>query len=533
MNLVSALCSGIAGAANGWAEVYIRGTSTRATIYGDFEASTSNSSGDDIPLDAYGAAEVYVNQLVDIVAKSPDGTVVRSWTDGYASRNIEVISPSFTGNDYVSGASATDEPTTLHLVLNRWLANAGAPDWKIDIGGVATTPQDAFGALDGLVFNVKAPQFGAIGDGVANDQGAIMAAIAAAGSSGGGVVFFPEGTYRTLTAITLDNTVSLQGAGAGRSVITIDSPTERILQLFSAPAVPAPFIIESLVFSASQANSATQLYLAASGSASVRDCVFCYSANCTGIGIEYTQDFNLEVVRGIFNVRSLTLPAIYGPSSSSLSIVRMSGVTIIGPDTFNGPLVNLRNTARAIVTGCHFDGLTNTTSGAGCYGIQVTNRSTITGNIFDGSPLDAAIRYDAGTVATATANSFIGCTTRYAVSAILAAGSYLELEPLVNVTSSATPVIPDGVGTIEFRSTTTVPTFTLPTKLYPGQELKIILINLSGAGWATPITLAGAGVVSGVPSPNVGNAASATYALTVCDLTGGFAYLWRRYYTIG
>ncbi len=533
MQLISTLNAGLLAAANGWAEIYIRGASTRATTYGDFEASTSNSSGDNIPLDAYGAAEVYVNQLVDVVAKSPDGTIIRSWTDGYASGNIEVISSAFTGHDYVSGVAAVSEPTTVQAVLDLWETNAGSPDWKIDIGGVPTTPQDAFGALNGLVFNVKAPQFGAVGDGVANDQGAIMAAIAAAGSSGGGVVFFPEGTYRTLTAITLDNTVSLQGAGAGRSVITIDSPTERILQLFSAPAVPAPFIIESLVFSAQQANSATQLYLAASGSASVRDCVFCYSANCTGIGIEYTQDFNLEVVRGIFNVRSLTLPAIYGPSSSSLSIVRMSGVTIIGPDTFNGPLVNLRNTDRAIVTGCHFDGATNTTSGAGCYGIQVTNRSTITGNIFDGSPLDAAIRYNAGTIATATANSFIGCTTRYSVSAILAAGSYLELEPLANVTSSATPVIPDGVGTIEFRSATTVPTFTLPTKLYPGQELKIILTNLSGAPWATPITLAGAASISGTPSPNVNNAASATYSLAVCDLIGAFNYQWRRYYTIG
>ena len=180
MNLLSSLNSGFLAAANGHAEVYIRGTNTRATIYGDFEASTPNSSGADISLDASGSALVYVNQLVDVKVYDEDDVLIKDFCDGYASPNIEVISPSFTGTDYVSALSAVSEPTTLQAVLNLWVTNAGAPDWKVDIGGADTTLINAMGALNGLLFNVKSPAYGAVGDGVTNDQAAIQAALAAA-----------------------------------------------------------------------------------------------------------------------------------------------------------------------------------------------------------------------------------------------------------------------------------------------------------------------------------------------------------------
>jgi polygalacturonase len=45
-------------------------------------------------------------------------------------------------------------------------------------------------------FNVKS--YGAIGDGSANDTQALQATIDAAGEAGGGEVYFPDGTYRTV-----------------------------------------------------------------------------------------------------------------------------------------------------------------------------------------------------------------------------------------------------------------------------------------------------------------------------------------------
>lgn len=57
----------------------------------------------------------------------------------------------------------------------------------------------------GFGFNVR--QYGAVGDGVADDTLAIRAAISAANSAGGGVVYFPAGTY-LLSTTSSDGTVS-------------------------------------------------------------------------------------------------------------------------------------------------------------------------------------------------------------------------------------------------------------------------------------------------------------------------------------
>ncbi len=61
----------------------------------------------------------------------------------------------------------------------------------------------------GEVFNVKS--FGAKGDGVVDDTVAIQTAATAAFDAGGGVVFFPAGTYNH-TAITFSHGVRFQGA---------------------------------------------------------------------------------------------------------------------------------------------------------------------------------------------------------------------------------------------------------------------------------------------------------------------------------
>jgi hypothetical protein len=65
------------------------------------------------------------------------------------------------------------------------------------------------------VFNVKAPAYGAVGDGIADDSPAIQAAVTAAIAAGGGIVWIPAGTYlisSTVAAIGASN-VLLQGQG--------------------------------------------------------------------------------------------------------------------------------------------------------------------------------------------------------------------------------------------------------------------------------------------------------------------------------
>ncbi len=65
----------------------------------------------------------------------------------------------------------------------------------------------------GQVFNVKA--YGATGNGVTDDRGAIMAAVSAARSAGGGIIYFPPGTYAVASTLLLTNMSGLNFQGVG------------------------------------------------------------------------------------------------------------------------------------------------------------------------------------------------------------------------------------------------------------------------------------------------------------------------------
>lgn len=70
----------------------------------------------------------------------------------------------------------------------------------------------------GQVFNVKSPRFGdggAKGNGTTDDTDAIQDAIDACEAAGGGIVFFPLGTYRVTAVLTVTAGVRLVGAGHG------------------------------------------------------------------------------------------------------------------------------------------------------------------------------------------------------------------------------------------------------------------------------------------------------------------------------
>jgi hypothetical protein len=66
-------------------------------------------------------------------------------------------------------------------------------------------------------FNVK--YYGAVGDGVAQDRAAIQEAIEAAVLNGGGVVYFPPGTYLVDGSVILRSGVVLQGSGISTSTL--------------------------------------------------------------------------------------------------------------------------------------------------------------------------------------------------------------------------------------------------------------------------------------------------------------------------
>ncbi len=493
MHLVSTLNAGIAAAANGWAEVYIRGTSTRATVYYDFEASTSDSSGDNIDLDAYGAVEVYVNQLVDVIAKSPDGTVIRSWTDGYASPNIEVISPSFSGNDYVSGAGGVNEPTTLQAVLNRWVTSSGSFDWKVSIGGAATDLDDAFGILTGFLFNVKSPEYGAVGDGVTNDQGAIQAALADAVAAGGGVVFFPLGTYLTSTAIEWDHRVSMVGVGADLSTITSDSASNaNVITWTSGSARIAPQLVSGMSFASSLVNSGTQVYSSVAVNVVFERCRFGASATATGIHVDVAGTSSSVAFRDcVFNLNG-SIHAVVGTSGATTQITFSRCTFKTTVSSFGAGLY--RHDARTKITDCEFD-ITSVNSGSGNIGVECASGATLhiqncrfASNVVS---FTSCVSLLAGVVATVGGCDF-GTNPPYTkAGGILAAGSSLQLSTQTTSSGGSTFTVPNAVETASYILTGTVPTFTMPTFFQRGQKVRLIIANNSGGAWGSNITFTG------------------------------------------
>jgi hypothetical protein len=108
-------------------------------------------------------------------------------------------------------------------------------------------------------FNVKDPAYGAVGDGVADDTTALQAAITAAQTAGGGVVYIPEGVYKITAALTVTApNVHLIGAGWDQATLTSGSIIKAgaaITHIVSVSSAGTHFAAEAVSFD--QAGQAT------------------------------------------------------------------------------------------------------------------------------------------------------------------------------------------------------------------------------------------------------------------------------------
>jgi hypothetical protein len=290
MHRISELICGIAGAENGHAELYTRGTSTRATYYTDFEGNQAVSSGANITLDGNGGAVVFVNSLVKVVVKDSGGVTVREFVAGDAASGVELRSLSATGTHYTSGASAPGNPTTMQAWADAWFTSAGAADFKADIGdgNGAQTLITLLGLLSGLFLNVKA--FGATGDGVTDDAAAIQLAFDEAQGMGstvglGTTVYFPPGTYR-ITSEIVPTIMSMVGAGAHCTTIIVDSATSDLMDWGLSGAIEEqPRVVSGLSFGQAQPSSGALVRFTGSASQAFitfSNCCFETDASSTG-----------------------------------------------------------------------------------------------------------------------------------------------------------------------------------------------------------------------------------------------------------
>ena len=505
MHAIDALVSGIRGAELGSVRLYRRGTSTPATWYADFEASSANSTGDAIALDSNGGVEVYVNELVDVRVFDVNGTTVREFIAGSQAYAVEVISQSFTGTDYQSGQTGTSRPTDVGTVLDRWLTSAGAADWEVLFSGSAARLQDALGAIYGLFYNVKSPEFGAVGDGATDDTAAWQAAHDAALAAGGGVVVAPPGQYNLsasldwktgVSCVVIPDTVTLRMTNTLTTITGTSS--------LSSPTT-TPTVFYGLRFDSTVSNGSTQVQFGHTTAEEVQvlNCYFGGSSNATGAGVVVGGPglYRLLVRACVFQARA-DVRQIYDTRNSSTSAtVDIEKCQFYTPAAaYSTALVRSDNNALRI-TDCDF-WFQSTSGTATAIDINTASKMLlVSGCNFEtlsGSSTNYAVRLLLSMRARVDDSNYFTGVTRYLQAAATDLAehtrSYLAMGSASSGgTTGTTHTVPDWTRSYVLTSTNVAaPTVTLPHIAHYGQQLDLVIKNNSAANWgATSPTLVG------------------------------------------
>lgn len=118
-------------------------------------------------------------------------------------------------------------------------------------GAVSTTVQAK------LRETVSVKDFGAVGDGVTDDTAAIQAAITATLSINGGAVYFPNGTYKTTSAISIPFSTGWQIFGQSRGGVTVKQFTNNTAIFSLIGDLTHSWEISELSFSWNSAQAST------------------------------------------------------------------------------------------------------------------------------------------------------------------------------------------------------------------------------------------------------------------------------------
>lgn len=93
----------------------------------------------------------------------------------------------------------------------------------------------SYSMIEGAQFNVL--DYGAVGNGIADDSVALQSAFDAAFAAGGGTVYVPSGTYLCNTPLVLQYGVNLIGASRANTIIKKDSTTTKAVTVYANPLI--------------------------------------------------------------------------------------------------------------------------------------------------------------------------------------------------------------------------------------------------------------------------------------------------------
>lgn len=158
-------------------------------------------------------------------AKIAEGAVTAGKIQDTAVTGTKIADGAVTTNKVFDGAVTTAKLADTAVTTAK-LANAAVTLAKLNTTGTpnASTYLRGDGSWATVTaaaqYAVSVKDYGAVGSGSVNDQAAITSAISAVSTAGGGLVYFPAGTYRIDSTINIPTKVVLIGAGRDATRIT-------------------------------------------------------------------------------------------------------------------------------------------------------------------------------------------------------------------------------------------------------------------------------------------------------------------------
>ena len=434
----------------GTVDFYLSGTSTRQTVYSDYLLTVPLANP--ATLDAGGRLTAYSDKNLRLVFTDSSGNSIGTYDDitggtVYANK-VLLVTP-----------GAKDDFTSPHVdgaleALETSLGSTNARYKTTRTGGSARYVKTKLEE----VYDVK--DYGAVGDGVANDTAAIAAAVAAMPSAGGGALYFPAGTYLFTTIAIGRSNVLVYGDGdasillqSGSTTTLIDltgtaaNVTIRDLQMHGAgsagttaaigiamAAGTSNIKVQNVSFSGATASTGFNSAVSCSGTSGeywVRDCRFdrvfgAVAAGTVGNGVLLTAAVRCQV-RGCYFIGNGTMNyGIHSTGAASRCLIANNfidscttfGISIdTGSDQMDIVGNTVRNTTGGGATdfGCgiytfalqnsFIDGnhsYSNVKHGIAC--VNNSTRCSIRGNLCHSNTLDGFLIRDQSTSCSITGN---------------------------------------------------------------------------------------------------------------------------------
>lgn len=370
------------------------GTNTPAAVYSDFDCTAAMSSTSWV-LNSAGRATVYVLDATDFTVYNADGVAVDTCTEGVGSALVNITHPSWTGT-LANGTQGRGGRLSADEMLTALATSSGAANGYVRETGQATDRllKDALSDIRSANFpyyNVR--DYGAVGNGVADDTSAIQATINAAVAASGGVVFVPAGTYILTSGLSVAGVfVALLGVGQRLSILKY-TPSAGTAVTFSSASTGGQIADLGIHLAA---NGAKSVQLTDSPFTAIRRCSFIGTTNMFGAAL--TSNCSFMFVDNV--VTHTTASAVAG-------VVEVQAATASTYSVVSGNIFT--NTAVLDATG-----------GMMFYATPQSHYASVAGNICLQASGALVATDAAGATLSATGNTLAGATfpTIFSVSGV-------------------------------------------------------------------------------------------------------------------